>query len=253
MRMLIRLMLTTLALVLLSSSTFANCGADHYAGGSDDNYVAENDDYGPGLTAAETEAYGPTAVAGDYAVRGMAAMPSQAQMALRQGLIKLWEDHIVYTRNVIVGVASDSPSVSAVVARLMENQSEIGNAIKPYYGNAAGDQLTALLKDHIKWAGEAVKALKANDAAKATNATNQLYANADQLAAFLGKANPNWPEPAVKQMLYTHLDLLAKQAKAELGGDWQGSIKAYDDGHKAILQMANALADGIIKQFPDKF
>jgi len=264
--MLNRFALALLALLLMCSAAYANCGGDDYYGNGDDDYYGydnDNDsgytadsDYAPGMTADEAGAYGRrTAVAGDYAVRGQEmGVPSQAQMALRQSMIRLWEEHISYTRNVIVGVAAGSPGVNAVVARLMQNQTDIGNAIKPYYGAAAGDQLTSLLQQHIKFAGDAVMALKANDTPKATAATKNLYANADQIAMFLSKANPQgWPEATVKQMLYTHLDQLSKQAKAELSGDWQGSIAAYDDGQKLILQMANALADGIIKQFPNKF
>jgi len=259
MRMLNRLGLAILALLLLCTSAYAEdkCGEDYYGNDNDDAGYSADSDYAPGMTADEANAYGgQTAVAGDYAVRGqqaMQSMPSPAEWALRSTMAKLWEEHIVYTRNVIVGIAAGSPDVPAVVDRLMQNQVDIGNAIKPFYGAAAGNQVTQLLKEHIQFAGDAVKALKANDTAKATTATKNLYANADQIAALLSSANPNWPQATVKQMLYTHLDLLSKQAKAEIGGDWDGSIMAYDQGHDAILKMANALSEGIIKQFPDKF
>jgi len=255
MRIFNRFVLSLLALLVVCSSAYAEdkCGEDY--SNNDTGYDADTD-YAPAMTADESNAYGsPTAVAGDYAVRGQEmGMPSQAQMALHGAMTKLWEDHISYTHNVIIAIATDSPATGALLARLLQNQTDIGNAIKPYYGAAAGDQLTSLLKQHIQFAGDAVKALKANDTAKATAATKNLYANADQLAAFLSSANPqNWPEATVKQMLYSHLDLLTKQAKAELSGDWQGGIAAYDQGHTLILQMADALAGGIIKQFPNKF
>jgi hypothetical protein len=167
---------------------------------------------------------------------------------------KLWEDHIVYTRNYIVSAVAGLPETNDVLARLMQNQVDLGNAVKPYYGATAGDQLTTLLKTHISTAGEVVAAAKAGDNAKMADANKRWFANADQIAAFLSKANPQaWPDAAVKQMMHEHLTLTTEEAKAELTGDWDGSIAAYDKVHQQILKMAGAIADGIIKQFPDKF
>ena len=56
---------------------------------------------------------------------------------------KLWEDHVTWTRLAIISLESGSPDTNATVARLLRNQTDIGNAIKPFYGNAAGNTLTA--------------------------------------------------------------------------------------------------------------
>src|SRR5262249_10166124 len=82
---------------------------------------------------------------------------------LRTAMRKLWEDHITYTRNYIISALSDLPDASSVAARLMKNQEDLGNAIVPYYGSAAGQKLTALLKEHIQIATDVVKAAKAGD------------------------------------------------------------------------------------------
>src|SRR5437016_10155040 len=64
---------------------------------------------------------------------------------LRNDMRRLWEDHIIYTRNFIVSFAGNLPDQDAVSARLMKNQEDIGNAISSFYRDAAGTQLTALL------------------------------------------------------------------------------------------------------------
>ena len=69
--------------------------------------------------------------------------------ALNASMAKLWEDHIVWTRMVIVDFAAGLPDLKAAETRLLQNQTDIGNAIKPYYGTAAGDALTQLLRTHI--------------------------------------------------------------------------------------------------------
>lgn len=113
--------------------------------------------------------------------------------AFHDAMRKLWEDHITWTRVFIISAAGDLPDKATATDRLLQNQVDIGNAIKPYYGDAAGNKLTTLLKEHITTAGEIVAAAKAGDKAKQDDATKRWYANADQIADFLSGANPkNW-------------------------------------------------------------
>jgi hypothetical protein len=170
---------------------------------------------------------------------------------------KLWEDHITFTRLFIVSAATlpDAlPDTDATVARLLKNQVDIGNAIKRFYGAAAGDQLTTLLKEHITTAAELVAAAKAGDAAKTADAKARWYANADEIATFLHNANPsNWPLHDLQMMMKDHLDLTLDEAVARLQGRYADDIAVYEQVHREILTMSDALAAGIIRQFPEQF
>jgi len=136
----------------------------------------------------------------------------------------------------------------------LRNQTDIGNAIKSFYGNAAGDRLTSLLRGHILTAAELLAAAKAGDTAKVGEASKRWYANADEIAAFLSGANPkSWPLGEMKVMMKKHLDLTLEEASARLKGDWAADIAAYDKVHGQILHMADMLSAGIIRQFPAKF
>jgi len=149
---------------------------------------------------------------------------------------------------------ADLPDKAAATDRLLQNQVDIGNAIKPYYGNAAVDKLTALLKEHITTAAEIVAAAKAGDKSKQDDATKRWFANADQIAAFLSGANPkNWPRAEMQRMMHDHLNLTTNEVVARLHSDWAGDIAAYDSVHSQILQMADMLSAGIVKQYPGKF
>ena len=167
---------------------------------------------------------------------------------------KLWEDHIVWTRQFIVSAVADAPDKAAATERLLQNQVDIGNAIKPFYGDAAGEKLTTLLKEHITTAAEVVTAAKANDTAKLEDARKRWNANADDIATFLSGANPKaWPPAEMKKMMREHLDLTTSEAVSRLHGDWAADIAAYDRVHMQILHMADMLSAGIISQFPAKF
>ncbi len=175
-------------------------------------------------------------------------------LVFRQAVRKLWEDHITWTRIYIISAAAGLPDTNTAAQRLLQNQTDIGNAIKPFYGDAAGDQLTALLKQHILLAADVLAAAKAGDTAKFNDANQKWYDNANQIAAFLHTANPdNWALADMQSMMKSHLDLTLAEASARLKGDWPGDVAAYDKVHEEILQMADMLSDGIMKQFPDKF
>lgn len=179
---------------------------------------------------------------------------STKEAALHDAMRKLWEDHITWTRLFIVSAVADLPDKAATTDRLLQNQVDIGNAIKPYYGDAAGEKLAALLKTHITTAAELVAAAKANDTAKMADATKRWYANAYEIAAFLSGANPkSWPPAEMKQMMHEHLDLTTAEAVAHLKGNWADDVAAYDKIHNQILQMADMLTAGIVNQYPAKF
>jgi len=184
----------------------------------------------------------------------MAAGPKVSSMAFNQDMRKLWEDHITWTRLYIVNALADLPSKEAAANRLLSNQVDIGNLIKPFYGDEAGNQFSALLKDHILIAAEVVDAAKAGDAVKQKEASKRWYENSNDIAFFFEKINPkNWPYPEMKSMMFEHLDTTTEEVSARLNKDWTGDIASYDKLHGQILKMADMLSSGIVKQFPDRF
>jgi hypothetical protein len=172
---------------------------------------------------------------------------------LKMDMRKLWSDHIIWTRSFIVSAAYDNDDLDNVTQRLLKNQEDIGNAIKPYYGNEAGDKLTTLLKEHITTAADLVMAAKKGDKAAQNQANEKWYANANEIADFLSSANPNWSKDQTRVMMKEHLDLTKQAAVDILGNKYEAGIADFDRIHEQILEMADMLTEGIVKQFPDKF
>lgn len=179
-----------------------------------------------------------------------ASSPGACQ--LRTDMRKLWTDHTTWTRTYIISAVADMPDAQAAAARLMKNQEDIGNAVGQFYGAAAGAQLTTLLKAHISTAVEVVKAAKSGDKAALDAANKKWSDNAMEIAGFLAKANPNWPRLALEDMMKKHLSTTTDEVVARLHKDWDADAKAYDAVYDHILKMADTLADGIAKQFPEK-
>nr|WP_141432476.1 glycosyltransferase [Bacillus sp. 03113] len=172
---------------------------------------------------------------------------------LKGDLRRLWIDHTIWTRNYIISALAGLEDQQKVLARLLKNQEDIGNAIKPYYGEQAGNKLTELLKEHIVIAGKLVDAVKQNNQADIEKYNKEWHRNADNIAKFLSSANPNWKFNVIQDLMYVHLKLLTDQVLGRVKKDWDADIAAFDKGEDHIIMMADALTDGIIKQFPAKF
>ena len=182
-----------------------------------------------------------------------AAMRSDAAATLKQDMRKLWTDHVVWTRDYIIAAVADQPDAQAAANRLMKNQEDIGAAVAKFYGPAAGTQLTTLLKEHISIAVDLIKAAKAGDKSGQQQADGKWQQNAVQIADFLSKANPNWPRATLLDMMKMHLSTTTDEVVARLNKNWEGDVRAFDAVYDHILKMSDAIAEGIVKQFPDKF
>ena len=179
---------------------------------------------------------------------------SEKEVALRQDMRKLWTDHVVWTREYASASIEGTADADAAAERLLTNQEDIGSAVGAYYGKEAGDKLTDLLKQHILIAVDLINAAKADDQAKVDEANTKWRQNGQEIADFLSSANPNnWPQSTMRAMMAKHLSTTTDEVQARLDKNYPGDIRAYDAVYEHILDMADALSEGIVKQFPDKF
>ena len=203
------------------------------------------------LAVGELKAASPTTHAMNE--KKPAAGAAMHQADFKNAMRKLWEDHIEYTRNYIISALAGLEDTNKVAERLLRNQDDIGEAVKPFYGEEAGKKLSGLLRDHILIAADIVKAAKASNNAGVEAGEKKWHANADDIAAFLAGANSNWKKAELTDMLYKHLDFTTTEVVSRLKKDWPADMKAYDEGHEHMLMFADMLSEGIIKQHPKKF
>jgi hypothetical protein len=182
-----------------------------------------------------------------------ADMHGPTAVDLRMAMRKLWEEHITYTRNYIISDLANLGDKSKIAERLLRNQVDIGDAIKPVYGDEAGNKLTALLKEHIVIATKVVDAAKKNQGKALATSSADWKKNGDDIANFLSEANPNWKKADMQEMLEKHLSFTTDEVTSRLKKKWDKDIEAYDKGHDHMLMFADELTSGIVKQFPEKF
>jgi LysM repeat protein len=178
---------------------------------------------------------------------------SQAEVDYRKEMIALWEEHVAWTRMAIISLTFDLPDLEFVIARLLQNATDMGNMFRTLYGEEAAKTYAHLIQEHLLIAADLVKAVLANDEQGAMTAEQKWYANADQIAAFLHRVNPYLLEDEVREMFYHHLDLTKQEAVFMINKDYQKDIEVYDKIEKQAREMADTITDAMVKLYPNKF
>ena len=206
---------------------------------------------GTGLVACSAEAQ-PTASA-HAAEHARSNGQTSSQAALHAAMREVWAEHMEWTYATVAAFAANTDGLPATLERLLQNQKDIGDAIKPFYGDEAGAALTTLLEAHINGAVPILVAAKAGNTADLNKAVAAWYANANEIADFLAGANPQWAQADMRQMMKGHIDQTLVYATDQLQGKYADSIEAYGAAEAHMLEMADMLSDGLIAQFPKEF
>lgn len=192
--------------------------------------------------------------AGDHAHGAAAAASSAKAVTFHDDMRALWEAHGAWTHMVIVSFVGNLPNLGAEEQVLLQNQVDIGNAVKPYYGAAAGNKLTGLLKAHILGAVKVLVAAKSGDKTNLSQTVTDWFANGRQIADFLHAADPRFlSRSAARRMMNIHLTQVIGQGVDELKGDYAADARAFAPYIRHILDMADMISGGIIEQFPSRF
>lgn len=191
--------------------------------------------------------------------RGQAMAPNPAKVAqLKMALRALYADHVFWVRDLVVstrlgvkGAASEADEYG------LKNARAIGQSIAPIYGQAAANKFTALFVGHYRGVKDYMNAAFANgfrgSAARKKAALAGLARNGKEIAVFVSSANPNLPEGTVYGLLLSHVQHHVMAIDATAKEDWAGEADAWEPMVAEIYTLSDALADGIAKQFPDKF
>jgi len=176
-----------------------------------------------------------------------------ATSELNSSMKRLWEEHVARTRSVMLCIVDKLPGTEEALSRLHQNKTEIGNAIKPYYGTVAGEHLTALLETHITILLEVFNAAQTGNAKAINEANKKWLSNADLITEFLCTTNPFLQETDMKIIMKDLLLLTTDQTNQRIKKDYSADIVAYDKAQTEVIKLADIFSKGIVQQFPEKF
>lgn len=178
---------------------------------------------------------------------------SENEVNLLKQMNLVWEQHIIWTRMLLISIAENLKDLDATETRLLQNPRDIANVFRRYYGNSIATTLENLLTEHLKIGKDLIATLKNNNQKLASELNTKWYRNADEMAVAFSNINPFYPRETVRQMFYNHLKLTSNEVSARLKGDYTADIKAFDTVQKEILEMSQFFVDGIVRQFPNMF
>jgi hypothetical protein len=166
----------------------------------------------------------------------------------------LWLGHIFWVRNVVdARFEGNERAAKAAEQQVVANAQAIAGTIEPFYGEAASEKLFELLAGHWGAISDYLDATRAGSEADQDAAFEQLVENADAIAAFLGGANPHLPVDTLRSLLTAHGSHHVEQIQQFSAGEFDAEAKTWTMMKDHVYVIADALAGGIAKQFPDKF
>lgn len=185
-------------------------------------------------------------------------LPSRSWWSMRQvDLLKrmnlAWEQHIMWTRMLLISIAENLKDLDATQTRLLQNPKDIANIFRKYYGDTVANRIDKLLTEHLVIGKDLIVALKNNNQRLATELTDKWYKNADEMADFFSSINPFYSREKLRDMFYDHLDLTTDEVTARLRKDYTADIEAFDKVQQEILKMSQYFVDGLFRQFPNLF
>ncbi|MGI6213394.1 MAG: acetylglutamate kinase [Christensenellales bacterium] len=171
------------------------------------------------------------------------------QLQLAFTIRRLWMEHVFWTRLTIESIVFNLPDLDATSNRLLENPGDFAKILAPLYGEKTTMRFKQLFTEHLLIAAQLVNAAKAGDTAEAEKQRALWYQNAEQIAEFLASINPCWSKSEWKELLFDHLRMTENEAGFMIQGQYQDSIKGYDQIQAEALVMADVMTTGILRQF----
>ena len=82
------------------------------------------------------------------------------EVRLLEQMNLVWEQHIMWTRMLLISIAENLKDLDVTQARLLQNPKDIADIFRRFYGNIVANQIQQLLTEHLVIGKELIVALK---------------------------------------------------------------------------------------------
>ena len=191
--------------------------------------------------------------------QSQAAMSNPAKVVqLKMALRDLYINHIFWVRSLVISTRTgEKAAISEADQYGLDNAKVMGRSLASFYGPLAEGPCVYLFANHYLDVKSYMRAAFANnfkgDETFKETAVDNLTRTADGVALFVSAATPNLPKSAVYALLTAHIGHHIVAINATAKKDWSAEADVWNPMAKQVYVLADTLADGIAKQFPEKF
>ena len=162
---------------------------------------------------------------------------------------KLWEQHVMWTRSLIISKVDNLGDAEVVATRLLRNPTDMGNELKPFFKQSSVNIFVKLFEEHLLIAAKLVDAAVASNSQLVDQLDRDWFRNADEIAQLMHEFFPSESKESWQMMMHEHLRLTKEEAVLRIGRKYKENIAIYDIIETQALGMADMVASGIIKEF----
>lgn len=165
---------------------------------------------------------------------------------------KLFTDHAMYIKFYIESFGNNLKDVDVITARLLKNQDEIGEFVRPIVGEENGNKLAKLLREHIMASIGALKAMKSGDVKQVNDAEKVVFANSKEVATLLSSFNPKiLPLEAMIREFSHHNEYILQIATLCKEGKYEEEVKTFDAYFNHMITFSDMIAAALTPKEQD--
>lgn len=175
------------------------------------------------------------------------------QMNLINDFRALWTDVVVWLRSYMVSVFTGFSDVSAIRSRIARIAEELNQKLQPFIGTDQAEQFKQLFLMYLLHADTIINSLKDNDRQGADNAVAALYKDADSMADFLARLNPDWSRDQWQNLFYQLTEMGIAEIIALYSGDFEKEVNIRSQLLKLALVLGDYMASGVLHKLSVSF
>jgi hypothetical protein len=168
------------------------------------------------------------------------------QLNILNNLISLWQRYVIWTRALFLSKLENSTNLDAVQNRVDQLPMDFYNVLRVFYGERLAEQFLISFQLYVRAHSSLMNAMIANDQEAVNTAAQELYARADEIAAFLSQA-PYWSMQQWQSLLYRDISLSISEFRAALTGEYENEISIFERLLLNATEIGGYMARGIFQ------
>ena len=162
-------------------------------------------------------------------------------------LVEAWLKNAIWMRSFVQSTVWDLPNLPTITSRVAQVPIEFYNVLRPFWGERLAQQFTDLIGSRTAIKSSILTAVMRNDQNTADQYTRELYANADEISAFLAQF-PSWSRDEWQILLYDDSNMFIRQIESLLNDDYNTEASIYERIINHTINMGNYMAYGILRR-----